>query len=165
MLIFISQNSWHMCWFLYAKIPDICVNFHKPKYLTHVLIFISQIEAKVKTAARMAANLSQEPGSIDPLDMVSIKLGDSESINLKMSTYYLTIHQEIEWTSDCPSFHLSTCLDRHQCGTQWHTTCNRCNIVWSSPNTRRITHYVGLLYPVRAWVLCNALLIVKTKVL
>ena len=49
----------------------------------------STIEKKVKTAASMAANLSRESWSIDPiadpLVMVSIKLGGSENIDLKMS--------------------------------------------------------------------------------
>ena len=51
-------------------------------HLTQVLSFRSKIDKKVKVAARTAANLSQEPGSIDPFDMVSIKLDDSESIDL-----------------------------------------------------------------------------------
>ena len=61
-------------------------------HLTQVLSFRSRIDKKVKVAARTAANLSQEPGnidpltqSIDPLDMVSLKLGGSEYVDLKMS--------------------------------------------------------------------------------
>ena len=55
----------------------------------YLLNFRSQIEKNVKTAAMIAANLSQEPGSKDPLDMdldmVSVKLGGSENVDLKMS--------------------------------------------------------------------------------
>ena len=59
-------------------------------HLTQVLNFRSRMDKKVKVAAMTAANLSQEPGnpliqSIDPLDMVSVKLGSSENVDLKMS--------------------------------------------------------------------------------
>ena len=44
-------------------------------HLAQVLSFRSRIDKKVKVAARTAANLSQEPGSMDPigdpLDMVT----------------------------------------------------------------------------------------------
>ena len=36
-------------------------------HLTQVLSFRSRMDKKVKVAARTAANLSQEPGNIDPL--------------------------------------------------------------------------------------------------
>ena len=61
-------------------------------HLAQVLSFRSKIDKKVKVEARTAANLNQEPGnidplalSIDPLDKVSVKLGGSENVDLKMS--------------------------------------------------------------------------------
>ena len=51
-----------------------------------VLTFRSRTVKKVKTAARIAANRSQEPGgNIEVFAMVRVKLDSSENIDMKIS--------------------------------------------------------------------------------
>merc|ERR1719391_1978344 len=51
-----------------------------------VLTFRSRTVKKVKTAARIAANRSREPGgNIEVFDMVVVKLDSSENIDMKIS--------------------------------------------------------------------------------
>ena len=145
-------------------------------YLTHVLIFIIP-DTRVdfhKPNWGESENSSKDCGKLEPRTREHRPLRHGQhqtwrqwkdrSENVKILSW-LIIHQEIEWTSYCPSFQLSPRVDKleflaflasqlikqflhvefslsvaiyldyTQCGTLWHTTCNRCNIVWSSPNT------------------------------